>query len=268
MQCSHGFFVGLLWGCCGVVVDFGVPVLPFFLAAVPAVFISALGKGGLGNAMGVMAVPLMSLVISPVQAAAILLPLLLVMDMFAIWGWWKFVSWKILKIILLPGLLGVGIGWLIFYQLPEDAIRLLVGILAVLFCLQQFISRTSETVKPGRMKGVLWACASGFTSFGVHAGGAPLSVFLLPLKLNKKVLAGTTAIFFGVINLSKVPAYCGLGQLSSDNLLLSLTLLPLCPLGVFAGMKLVHCIREDIYYRVMYAGLFITGIKLMVDALG
>ena len=247
--------------------DLGVPVLPFFLAAIPAVFISALGKGGLGNAMGVMAVPLMSLVISPVQAAAVLLPLLLVMDMFAIWGWWRFASWNILKIILVPGLLGVGIGWLTFYQLPEDTIRLLVGILAVLFCVHQYIFRKFKTVTPDRIKGFLWACVSGFTSFGVHAGGAPLSVFLLPLKLDKKVLAGTTAIFFGVINLSKIPAYGGLGQLSSDNLVLSLILLPLCPLGVFAGMKLVHRIREDIYYRVMYAGLFVTGIKLIFDVL-
>ena len=247
--------------------DFGLPILPFFLVAVPAVLISALGKGGLGNAMGVMAVPLMSLVISPVQAAAIMLPLLLVMDLFAIWGWWRHVSWKILRIILVPGLVGVGIGWLVFYQLPENAIRFLVGMIAVLFCLQQWLFKTVKASEPNRMKGYLWAMVSGFTSFGVHAGGAPLSVYLLPLKLDKKVLAGTMAIFFGVINLSKIPAYGGLGQLSSDNLILSAILLPLCPLGVYAGMKLVHRIREDRFYKVLYAGLFITGIKLIFDAL-
>ncbi|MET4696243.1 sulfite exporter TauE/SafE family protein [Endozoicomonas lisbonensis] len=247
--------------------DFGVPLLPFLLTAVPAVLIAAVGKGGLGNAMGVMAVPLMSLVIPPVQAAAILLPLLLIMDLFAIWGWRRFIDWNILKIILLPGLVGVGLGLLIFYQLPESAIRFLIGSIAILFCLHQFFSKGVAPGKPSRLKGIFWATVSGFTSFGVHAGGAPLSVYMLPLKLDKKILSGTMAIFFGVVNLSKIPAYGGLGELSVDNLILSAILLPLCPLGVFAGMKLVHRIREDIFYRVLYTGLLITGVKLIMDAL-
>ena len=75
------------------------------------------------------------------------------------------------------------------------------------------------------------------------------------------------AIFFGVVNLSKIPAYGGLGELGVDNLILSAILLPLCPLGVFAGMKLVHRIREDIFYKVLYTGLLITGAKLIMDAL-
>ncbi|AMO58355.1 hypothetical protein GZ77_21775 [Endozoicomonas montiporae] len=246
--------------------DFSVPLVPFLLVAVPAVLISALGKGGLGSAMGVMGVPLMSLVISPVQAAAILLPLLLIMDLFAIWGWRRFVDWHILKIILLPGLAGVGLGWLIFYQLPESAIRFLVGCIAILFCCHQFFSRNTKPGKPSRLKGIFWATVSGFSSFGVHAGGAPLSVYMLPLKLDKKILAGTSAIFFGVVNLSKMVAYDGLGELTLSNLKLSAMLLPLCPIGVYAGMKLVHRIREDIFYRVLYTGLFITGIKLIIDA--
>ncbi|MCW7556079.1 sulfite exporter TauE/SafE family protein [Endozoicomonas gorgoniicola] len=247
--------------------DFGVPLLPFLLAAVPAVLIAAVGKGGLGNAMGVMAVPLMSLVIPPIQAAAILLPLLLIMDLFAIWGWRGFVDWNILKVIMLPGLMGVGLGLLIFYQLPENAVRFLIGSIAILFCFHQFFSKGTAPDKPSRLKGVFWATVSGFTSFGVHAGGAPLSVYMLPLKLDKKVLSGTMAIFFGVVNLSKIPAYGGLGELGVDNLILSAILLPLCPLGVFAGMKLVHRIREDIFYKVLYTGLLITGAKLIMDAL-
>ena len=247
--------------------DFSVPLLPFLFVAVPAVLIAAVGKGGLGNAMGVMAVPLMSLVIPPVQAAAILLPLLLIMDLFAIWGWRRYVDWNILKIIILPGLMGVGLGLLIFYQLPENAIRFLIGSIAILFCLHQFFSKGAAPDKPSRLKGIFWATVSGFTSFGVHAGGAPLSVYMLPLKLDKRILSGTMAIFFGVVNLSKIPAYGGLGELSVGNLMLSAMLLPLCPLGVYAGMKLVHRVREDIFYRVLYTGLLITGVKLIMDAL-
>ena len=243
-----------------------IPGLPFFLVAVPAVLLSGLGKGGLGNALGVMAVPLMALVISPVQAAAIMLPLLLVMDALAIWGWRQHVDWQIMRIIIVPGLLGVLLGVVVFYQLPENAIRCLIGLIAILFCWHQWFSSCTKRFRANPVKGVFWATVSGFTSFGVHAGGAPLSVYLLPLGLDKKVLAGTMAVFFGIINLAKIPAYGGLGQLTRDNLFLSLTLLPLCPLGVAAGMQLVHKIREDVFYRFLYIGLFITGAKLIFDS--
>lgn len=246
--------------------ELSFPGLTFFLVAVPAVLLSGLGKGGLGNALGVMAVPLMALVISPVQAAAILLPLLLVMDVIAIWGWRQYVDWKIMRIIMAPGLLGVFIGMVVFYQLPENAIQCLIGLVVIIFCWHQWFFNGKQQSRPNPVKGMIWAMVSGFTSFGIHAGGAPLSVYMLPLKLNKKNLAGTMAIFFGIINLSKIPAYGRLGQLTPDNLFLSLILLPLCPVGVAAGMRLVHKIREDIFYRFLYIGLFFTGCKLIFDA--
>ena len=243
-----------------------LPKLSFFLVAVPAVLISGIGKGGLGSVLGVMAVPLMALVISPVQAAAILLPLLLVMDACATWGWRHYINWQIIRVILPAGIVGVFLGFIIFYQLSEDAMRFLIGLIAVAFCLKQWAGKQRNLEKPGFKKGVFWATVSGFTSFGVHAGSAPLSVYMLPLRLDKKTLAGTMAIFFGIINLIKMPAYGGLGQFSQDNLFLSAVLLPLCPVGVALGKKLVHKIREALFYRLLYIGLFVTGIKLIFDA--
>ena len=247
--------------------EFVVPELSFFVVAVPAVFLTGLDKGGLGSVLGVLGVPLMSLVMSPIQAAAILLPLLLVMDSCAIWGWRKHVNWLIFRTILPGGLLGVLSGFVIFYKLPENTIRFLIGVLAVLFSIRQWLLKSIGQSEPCSKKGMFWATIAGFTSFGVHAGGPPLSVYMLPLRLDKKILTGTMAMFFGIINLLKIPAYGGLGQFGWNNLMMSAMLLPLCPIGVFVGMKLVNIIREDIYYKYLYIALFMTGCKLIFDAI-
>ncbi|MGI9273920.1 MAG: sulfite exporter TauE/SafE family protein [Endozoicomonas sp.] len=240
-----------------------IPDLSFFLVAIPAVMISGIGKGGMGTAMGILAVPLMSLVMPPLQAAAILLPLLMVMDGFAIWGWRNHVDWRMMRMLLPAGLLGILIGVLTFYRLPDSSVRILIGALSILFCLHQWLFKQVKPGSQSRIKGTFWATVSGFTSFGLHAGGAPLSIYMLPLKMDKQVLAGTMAVFFGILNVVKLPAYGTMGQFDSESLLLSLMLLPFCPLSVKLGMKLVSRIREDIFYRFLYFGLFLTGMKLI-----
>ena len=245
-----------------------IPELSFFLVAVPAVLMTGIDKGGLGSVLGMLAVPLMSLVMPPLQAVVILLPLLLVMDGCAIWGWRHSVDWKIMRTILAPGLMGVLLGVLIFSKLSENILRFLIGFISIAFCFYQWFFKTFKVQKPCRIKGGFWSLVSGFSSFGVHAGGVPLSIYMLPLRLDKAILTGTMAIFFGIINLAKIPAYGGLGQLTMSNALLSLLLLPLCPIGVRIGMYLVHRINEQFFYKILYIGLFITGLKLIFDAVG
>lgn len=242
------------------------PELSFFITAIPAVLITGLGKGGMGNALGMIAVPLMSISMPPVQAAAILLPLLLVMDGFAVWGWRKHIDWTVFRVIIFPGLFGIFLGLMIFASLSERAIRGIIGIIAILFCLNQwFGDYVHSSHKPGTLSGIFWSTVSGFTSFGIHSGGPPLSVYMLPLKLKKEFLAGTMAIFFGSLNLIKCPAYAALGQFTANNLLLSSLLVPVCPLGVWLGMKMVKTISTDFFYKVLYVCLFITGLKLITD---
>ena len=247
---------------------FSIPDFSFFLVAVPAVVLSGLGKGGMGGALGMLGVPLMSLVMSPVKAAAIMLPLLLAMDGFAILGWRHYVNWRIMKIILPAGLTGVVLGILIFNHLPENAIRFLIGFISIFFCFDQWFGHyfKDTSKKPKNIMGYFWGTVSGFTSFGLHAGGAPLSIYMLPLKLDKQVLAGTMAVFFGIINFSKMPAYYQLGQFTADNLILSAILFPLCPISVRFGIKLVDKIPTTIFYRIIYISLFITGTKLLFDS--
>ena len=245
-----------------------LPDASLIAVSIAAITINGLGKGGLGSAVGMIGVPLMSLVMPPLKAAAILLPLLVMMDCHAMWNWRRHINWQVVRIILPPGLCGILLGALIFRNLPDESIKLLIGLIAVMFSLQHWLSifTKKKQRKPGSYSGVFWAVFSGFTSFGIHAGGPVISIYLLPLHLDKKVLAGTSAIFFGILNITKLFAYQKLGQFSADNLMLTLILIPFCPLSVLIGIKLLHILPQKIFYQVLYVSLLVTGLKLIFDA--
>lgn len=238
----------------------------FYLFAIPAVLIFGMAKGGFGGGIAIIAVPLMALTVPPIQAAAILLPLLVAMDLVALWsfrGQWSKINLK----MTLPGaIVGILIGAFTFRYLSEDTIRILIGLIAVAFCLNYWLKRENKKLQPPNIiRGSLWGCISGFTSFGIHSGGAPISVYLLPQQMEKTLLMGTFAVFFMVVNLVKLIPYAWLGQFDNTNLMTSLVLLPVAPIGVRLGYYLLHKINEVTIYRLAYFFLFIMGLKLLWD---
>ncbi|NIB44462.1 sulfite exporter TauE/SafE family protein [Pseudomaricurvus alkylphenolicus] len=238
----------------------------FYLCAIPAVLIFGMAKGGFGGGIAVISVPLMALAVSPVQAAAILLPILVVMDMIAMWSFRGRWSQTNLKMTLPGAIAGIVVATFSFRYLSEDSIRILIGLIAVVFCLNHwFKPRLSEQRPPDPVRGTLWGSLAGFASFGVHAGGPAISVFLLPQRLEKTVLMGTFAVFFSVVNIVKLVPYAWLGQLDGTNLLTSLALIPLAPIGVRLGYFLLHKVEEALIYRLCYCFLFIVGAKLLVE---
>ena len=240
----------------------------FYPVAVIAILVIGISKSGFGGGVGVLAVPLMSLFIPPPQAAAILLPLLIIMDWFTTWHYRKSWDKRNIKILLPAAMLGILLGSLFFKYLSEAHIRILIGVIAVLFVSLFFLKKKS--VKPHEAdipRGLFWGAIAGFTSFGVHAGGPPINIYVLPQQLDKSIFVGTTVIFFTVVNLVKVIPYTLLGQFSADNLLVSLVLAPVAPLGVWLGVKLHHRVNETIFYASCYIFLFITGVKLLIDGI-
>ncbi|WP_295874806.1 sulfite exporter TauE/SafE family protein [uncultured Zhongshania sp.] len=238
----------------------------FYFCAVPAILIFGMAKGGFGGGIAVVSVPLMSLAISPIQAAAILLPILLVMDAVALWsfrGQWDRLNIK----ILLPGaVIGIVLGSIGFRYLSEDMIRILIGVIAVLFCLNYWFKPSSAKAQgPSIIRGGFWGAVAGFTSFGIHAGGPPVNMYLLPQRLEKSLLMGTMAIFFAVVNVIKLIPYSLQGSFDHTNLLTAAVLMPLAPVGVRLGFYLLHKVSEKTIYRICYFFLFIVGIKLLFD---
>ncbi len=241
----------------------------FYLAAIPAVLIVGISKGGLGGGLGILAVPIMALVIHPLQAAAIMLPILCVMDLVGLWGFRGRYDRANLKIILPAAILGIIIGALSFRYLSEHHIKLLIGVIALTFTINYWYKKWRKTPAKVRsadpLHGGFWGTLAGFTSFSVHAGGPPINIYLLPQKLDKTLFAGTTVIFFAVVNYFKLIPYAWLGLLQIDNLSTSLVLVALAPVGVYLGMYLHHRINEFWFYVVCYGLLFVTGVKLTYE---
>jgi uncharacterized membrane protein YfcA len=250
------------------------PDTAFYLAAIPAVILVGLTKGGMGEALSMMGVPLLAMVVSPVQAAAILLPILIFMDWISLWIWRKHGNGQILKVMLPGALIGIAVGWATAALVPASLLRMLIGATTILFALRYFYNRyragrgipvTARSHNP--VAGGIWGMLSGYTSFVTHAGGPPFQIYTLPLGLDPKDLTGASVRFFAIVNAIKFFAYWQLGQFDSGNLFVSLTLMPFAPFATIAGAWIVKRMRPETYYPVMYAMALIAAIKLFVSGL-
>lgn len=239
----------------------------FYMMAIPAILIIGISKGGFGGGLGVVAVPMLAFVVDPVLAAAILLPVLCTMDLIGLKAYWKQWDLVLIKTLIPPAVVGVAFGAFSFHYFDASAVRLLLGLIATGFSLQYWFKRNVPRKAPSIFWGRFWSSIAGFTSFVAHAGGPPISVYLLPLKLDKSVYQGTTALFFTLINYIKLIPYFWLGQLNTDNLMTSLLLLPLAFMGMYLGIMLHHRVSEQLFYRLAYVFLFITGLKLFWDGI-
>ena len=241
----------------------------FYICAVPAVLLFGMAKGGLGGGLAMLSVPLMSLAVSPITAAAILLPILLVMDAVAVQSFWKKWSKPHLKARIPGAVVGVVVGMFTFRYLSEDWIRLLIGMISLGFCLHFWLSpKLSANSKWQGLAGPFWGSVAGFTSFGIHAGGPPISIYLLPQRLDKVTLMASFAGFFAVVNLLKVGPYIWLGQFDAQVISTALVLVPLAPIGVKLGVFLLHRIDEAWIYRLCYLALFAVGVRLSLQGAG
>jgi uncharacterized protein len=241
----------------------------FYLVAVAAVLLVGISKGGFGGG-GLFAVPAMALIVPPAQAAAIMLPILLIMDGVGVHAYRRRFD-RGAMVVMLPGaVLGIAAGGFAFGLLDPDAMRLLIGALALAFVAWEVLGRgrLRPPARPRAWLGALCGAISGFTSTIAHAGRPPAALYLLPLRLDKTVFVGSTVIFFGLVNLMKLVPYALLGQFTTVNLATSLVLAPLAPLGVRLGVRLHHRISQATFYPIIYGIVALTGAKLIWDGLG
>lgn len=249
--------------------------LLFYPFAILAILAAGISKGGFGAAAGGLAVPLMSIAIAPPEAAGIMLPILCAMDVFSVYAYRGRWSREHLRILLPGSLIGIALGGLAFGMLSVNMIRLIVGLIAVLFTLNKWLSLTDHIARllavrqrpPGRLFGMVCGLFSGLTSTLAHSGGPPFAVYIYSLKLDKTQIVATSAVFFCIGNYLKLIPYYFLGQLNTGNLSTSLLFSPLAPLGVWLGLWLHKRIAEQTFFQVSYALLLASGLKLVWDAL-
>jgi uncharacterized protein len=241
----------------------------FYLVGALAVLLAGISKAGTGTGLGSLAVPMMTLAIPAPQAAAIMLPVLLVIDGFTLWTFRGKFDRALIKQILPAGLLGIVIGTLLFKHVDGNLVRLLIGIEAIVFAVIRLASLqkfNDAQPKDRSKKGAwLWITMAGFTSFIGHAGGPPYQQYIVPLKLDKVIFVGTATIFFAVMNFAKLVPYGYLELLDFRNLLTSVVLMPMIPVGVYVGLNLLKKVNQETFNLIMTLALLIVGIKLVFD---
>jgi uncharacterized membrane protein YfcA len=214
-----------------------------------------------------MAVPLLSLVVAPRQAAAVMLPVLCFIDLFGLRAFWGVYDRKNLPILMAGLLVGLIAGTLVFGLVRQDVLRLVIGAIAIAFALNNLAgwAKNRPPASTSWPRGLFWSSISGVTSFLAHAGSAPIMAYLLPLRLDRRVYVGTTGWFFFASNYAKIIPYAALGQLDLDNLATALVLLPLVPIGVGLGVVIQGKLDDRVFYRISYWALLGIGLKLVYD---
>jgi uncharacterized membrane protein YfcA len=240
----------------------------FYAAAIPAVTLMGLSKGGLAG-IGLLSLPLMALVVSPVQSAAIMLPILLVQDVVTVWSFRHAWDRRNVAILIPSATLGILAGYLLAAYVSDAAVTLAVGVVSIAFAARRLIAerlRAPPKAAPADVpRGLFWGVLTGFTSMIAHAGGPPFQIYVMPQRLARDVFVGTGAILFALINWIKVPPYIALGQFTHENLATSAVLFPLAVATTWLGVWVVRRLSGERFYTVIYALLVLVGFKLVFD---
>jgi uncharacterized protein len=240
----------------------------FAVTAVIAVTLLGLSKGGFFG-LGTMALPLLSLFMPPLQAAAILLPTLWAQDILTVWTYRRTWDGHQLLLMIPAAAVGIVIAYLFAASFTAANIRLAIGIIISVFVLRHWLGSLFERFapRPNNATALIFGVIGGFTTMLANAGGPAWQMHLLPMKLDKFVYVGTVTMLFAVSNVMKIPAYGALGQITWDNLTVGAMLVPFAVAATYAGIWLVRRTPADLFFRIAYVLMFFIAVELMRSAL-
>ena len=243
--------------------------LLFFLTVVPAIILYGIAKSGLGGSMTLISVPLMTIVMPLNQALGIILPILIFSDFIAVYKYRKEFDLITLKLMVPFAAIGIVVGSLTFSYFSEELLKFIIGVMGFTFAGHYFFFKNNKEKKSEKnfIKGGVCSMVAGFSSFCIHAGGTPTSLYLLPLRMKKQIYIGTRIFFFTFVNLIKLPLYINLSMTNLVSFKNSVILFPFALLGILIGVNLIKIIEEKLFYNILYTLIFITSSKLLYDYL-
>lgn len=238
-----------------------------FAVAIPAVIFAGISKGGFGSGVAFASASILALVLDPAVAVGLMLPLLMLIDVTSLPAYWRKWDWPAARVLLIGGVPGTILGALFFAWANPDAIRFLIGVVAVGFVIwQAIVARGLISLGQrefGQRAGLISGVVLGFTSFISHAGGPAAAIYLLGKKLEKTSYQATTVLVFWAVNLFKSGFYAGMGIFTRETLLMGLALAPFAVLGTFMGIRAHHYVSERLFFAITYVALTITGLRLI-----
>lgn len=235
------------------------------LIVLAAVFVISFMKGAFGGGFAIVGIPLLALVMDPIKAGAMLAPLFVAMDLFAL-RYWSPSTWSKpdLKVLVPSLILGIALGTWLLGVLDRHAVAILIGIVTLVFAARWYIGGGKVAQRQRSLAGASVAgTVSGITTMVAHSGGPPLAMYLLPLGLPKNIYAGTTSLFFTAGNFIKLVPWIWLGSIAGTPWILMLLVIPVVPVGVWAGWNLHEKLDQKVLYRVLYALLVVVSAKLI-----
>jgi uncharacterized protein len=237
----------------------------FYAAALPIVFLVGLSKGGFLPGLGLLGVPMLSLVVPPATASGILLPVLIAMDVVAVWSYRNSFSREHLMVLLPTALIGLAIGWFTASWITEAHFRVILGVIGIVFLLHALFlkARAKEMQPPGRLLSLILCTSAGFTSFISHAGGPLAQIYLQPQKLAPAIFSGTMVMCFAALNAIKVGPFLVLGLINTASLTVGLTLLPMAVIASYCGVWLNKRVAQERFYLIANICLAVVSAELL-----
>jgi uncharacterized protein len=252
----------------------------YILVMLAALVVIGVDKGGFGGGVGILSIPLILQVATPLFAITLWLPVLVASDLATVRQypseWNRRVFWG-----LLPGsVLGILLVSLLLNGADPRAVtpdskrlaawmKALIALISVAFLVVRHWPRKSSARaawQPTWRSSLPVGFLAGVTTTFAHAAGPIVTMFLLPQKMDQRMFVGTAGRYYFVVNLLKVPFMVVIGLLTLAILKYALWLIVLCPLTVWLGVWLNKHLSPTWFIRLVHVSLLITAGKLVYDA--
>lgn len=233
-----------------------------------ACFLVGFSKGGFGGALGFFITPMLAMVMPLNDVVGLMLPVLIIADIFTMAAFWR--KWDTRRIWILLGgaLVGVTLATLILVNIPVDFLKKLLAVIVLMFVVYRLFENrilTTLTYQPRPWHGFLAGSVAGFSSALAHAGGPPITMYLLLQQLEATVFVATSALFFTILNWIKVPYYLAAGLIDLNYLFRLIWLTPLIPVGVWTGKRLAGVISKRHFEQIIIVLLFFSALFLLIS---
>lgn len=223
-----------------------------------AALIAGLGKTALPGSSTVAVVILASVLPARTSTAAMLL-LFIVGDVFALIAYRRHADWRTLLRFAPAVVVGLLVGAAFLAFSTDGVVRRTIGvILLVMVAITLWRRRRASAPASGRLAAGGYGTLAGFTTMVANSGGPVMSMYFLASRTPVKVFLGTSAWFFAIVNLTKVPFLAGIGLLTPEVLLLDLTLAPMVVIGALIGIRIARRMPQRLFDRLVIA-LTIAG---------
>lgn len=231
-----------------------------------AAFLIGMAKTGISGAV-MVSVPILALIFGGKMSSGLMLPMLIMADLFAVKYYHRHANWHYLLKLFPSAAIGVIAGTFLGNYIDDQLFRLSMGIIIFIsLAIMLWMERANKDTIPDYMWfAILMGLLGGITTMIGNLAGAVMALYLLSMRLPKNEYIGTAAWFFLAINLFKVPFHVFSWQtINLNSFLLNLTSLPFIALGAFAGVAIVKRIPEKQYRWLILAVTAIAAVVMVL----